>query len=385
MSEKSNNDTSANESPGTAKPLAGDSPLAPQPHRRMRQAWNTFMPPLLAIGIALFLGGVLVAMLGRNPFVVFARLADSIFGSPYGMGQVLFKATTLIGTGLSVAVAFRAGFFNIGVEGQMYLGGLAAGVVALWIPEQVPGFFGALIVLCAAAVAGGIWGAIPGALKAWLGVHEVINTIMMNFIAFALGSWLLVEHLALFETLHTAEIPVATQLARLESFLPMFRGAPVNLMLVLQIVFCAVCWVLLWRTRWGFELRAVGQSSTAAGVAGIPVRRRMVEAMALSGAVAGISAANFVLGYKHYFEEGFTAQAGFKGIAVSLLGGNHPFGVIPAALLFGGLDRGGFAINALVPKEIVDIMQAMVILLVIVLVPALARRRLRRQAKARGA
>jgi len=358
-------------------------------NKRRRQRLADFVQPLLAplaaIALALLLGGILVALLGRNPFTVFARLADSIFGSPYGMGQVLFKATTLIGTGLSVAVAFRAGFFNIGAEGQMYLGGLAAGVVALWIPEQVPGFLGTLIVLSSAAVAGGLWGAIPGALKAWLGVHEVINTIMMNFIAFALGSWLLVEHLALFETLHTAEIPVSMQLSRLETFLPMFRGAPVNLMLILQIVFCAVCWLLLWRSRWGFEIRAVGQSVSAARVAGIPVRRRMVEAMALSGAVAGISAANFVLGYKHYFEEGFTAQAGFKGIAVSLLGGNHPLGIIPAALLFGGLDRGGFAINALVPKEIVDIMQAMVILLVIVLVPAMAGARLRRRSKARGA
>jgi simple sugar transport system permease protein len=208
---------------------------------------------------------------------------------------------------------------------------------------------------------------------------------MMNFIAFALGSWLLVEHLAVSATVHTADIPSSTQLSRLDALLPLFQGAPVNLMLLLQLAFCVVCWVLLWRTRWRFELRAVGQSPDAARVAGIPVRRRMVEAMALSGAIAGVSAANFVLGYKHYFEEGFTAQAGFKGIAVSLLGGNHPFGVIPAALLFGGLDRGGFAINALVPKEIVDIMQAMVILLVIVLVPALSRARQRRRARLGGA
>ena len=376
--------------PGQAsagKSVAAAAPLSGNRNRRQRflALMQPLVPPLLAITLALLLGGILVALLGRNPLTVFAHLADSIFGSAYGMGQVLFKATTLIGTGLSVAVAFRAGVFNIGAEGQMYLGGLAAGIVALWIPEQVPVFVGALAALLAAAIAGGLWGAIPGALKAWLGVHEVINTIMMNFIAFALGSWLLVEHLALFETVHTAEIPLSTQLSRLEVFLPMFRGAPVNLMFVLQILFCVVCWILLWRTRWGFELRAVGQSAAAARVAGIPVRRRMVQAMALSGAVAGISAANFVLGYKHYFEEGFTAQAGFKGIAVSLLGGNHPFGVIPAALLFGGLDRGGFAINSLVPKEIVDIMQALVILLVIVLVPHMTRTRLRRRSRKEGA
>jgi simple sugar transport system permease protein len=347
--------------------------------RRSLLALRATLPAILALVLALCLGGILVALLGRNPWTVFVRLADSIFGNAFGMGQVLFKATTLIGTGLSVAVAFRAGFFNIGAEGQMYLGGLAAGVVALLLPETTPGLIAPVVALSAAALAGALWGAIPGALKAWLGVHEVINTIMMNFIAFALGSWLLVEHLALFETLHTAEIPAAARLARFETFLPAFRGAPVNLMLLLQIVFCAASWLLLWRTRWGFEVRAVGQSAQAARVVGIPVRRRMVQAMALSGAIAGISACNFVLGYKHYFEEGFTAEAGFKGIAVSLLGANHPFGVIPAALMFGGLDRGGFAINALVPKEIVDIMQALVILLVIVLAPRLAGRMRREQ------
>ena len=332
------------------------------------------LPAFLAIAAALLISGILVVLLGKNPIAVFHRLVDSIFGSAYGMGQVLFKATTLIGTGLSVAVAFRAGFFNIGAEGQMYLGGLAAAVVALWIPEQTPTLVGTALVLLAAATAGGIWGAIPGALKAWFGVHEVINTIMMNFIAFGLGSWLLVEHLAMFETLHTAVIPANTQLARLETFLPAMRGAPVNLMLVLQLLFCAMCWLLLWHTRWGFEVRSVGLSPQTARVSGIPVRRRMMQAMACSGALAGMSAANFVMGYKHYFEDGFTAAAGFKGIAVSLLGGNHPLGVIPAALLFGALDRGGFAINALVPKEIVDIMQALVILLIIIFVQPSTRK-----------
>jgi len=357
-------------------PANSAAPTAPAGNvrRRILRIMESLLPPFLAIALALAICGVLVALLGKSPFAVFERLANSIFGSAYGMGQVLFKATTLIGTGLSVAVAFRGGFFNIGAEGQMYLGGLAAAVVALWIPEQTPTIVATALVLLAAATAGGIWGAIPGALKAWFGVHEVINTIMMNFIAFGLGSWLLVEHLALFETLHTAAIPANTQLARLETFLPALRGAPVNLMLFLQLLFCAGCWLLLWRSRWGFEVRAVGLSPETARVSGIPVRRRMVQAMACSGALAGMAAANFVMGYKHYFEEGFTAAAGFKGIAVSLLGGNHPLGVIPAALLFGGLDRGGFAINALVPKEIVDIMQALVILLIIIFVQPTTRR-----------
>jgi simple sugar transport system permease protein len=132
--------------------------------------------------------------------------------------------------------------------------------------------------------------------------------------------------------------------------------------------------VLLWMTRWGFEVRAVGQSEAAARAAGIPVRRRLVEAMALSGAMAGLAASNFVQGYKHYFEAGFTAEAGYRGIAVALLARNHPLGIVPAALLFGALDRGGFVLNRIVPKEFVDILQALVLLWVIVLGPWLRRR-----------
>lgn len=323
--------------------------------------------PVLAVLLALACGGVLVALLGRDPLAVYARLGQAVFGSSYGFGQVLFKTTTLIGTGLAVAMAFRAGLFNIGVEGQMYLGGLAGASFALVLPESTPAVLAAPMVMLAAALAGGVWAAIPGLLRAWLGVHEVINTIMMNFVAFALGSWLLVEHLAQFETLHTAEISAACRLLRLETLVPAFHGSPLNLSLFVQLLMCAVCFLALWRTRWGYEVRAAGLSEQAARSAGIPVRRRLVEAMALSGALAGLTAANFVQGYKYYFEEGFTSEAGFKGIAVALLGCSHPVGILPAALLFGALDRGGFVINSLVPKEFVEILQAMVIVFVIVL------------------
>ena len=342
--------------------------------------------PVLAVLGALAVGGVLAAALGSDPLQVYARLGQAVFGSAYGFGQVLFKATTLIGTGLAVAVAFRAGLFNIGAEGQMVLGGLAAAAAALVLPAGMPAWLAAPILLLVAAAAGALWAAIPALLRAWLGVHEVINTIMLNFVAFALASWLLVQHLALFETVHTAEIPVAARLPRLESFLPVFRGAPLNLMLGVELALCVACFLALWRTRWGYEVRATGCSEPAARAAGVPVRRRMVEAMLASGALAGMAAANFVLGYKYYFEEGFTAEAGFKGIAVALLGRSHPAGIVPAALLFGALDRGGFVVNAIVPKELVDILQALVILFVIVLAQrGRAAELRRRQARLRTA
>jgi simple sugar transport system permease protein len=323
--------------------------------------------PALAVVLAFVLGSLLVLGIGQDPVALYARLLDSIFGSAYGCGQVLFKATTLIGTGLAVAVGFRAGLFNIGVEGQMLLGGLAGAACGLGLGAGVPAVIAAPAVLLAAALGGALWAAIPALLRAWLGVHEVINTIMLNFVAAALASWILVEKLAVFESVHTAEIPAAARLARLEGIVPALRGAPVNLALGLQLLLCLGCGLALWRTRWGYEVRAMGLSETAARSAGIPVRRRLVEAMCVSGALAGMAAANFVQGYKYYFEAGFTADAGFRGIAVALLGNSHPAGVVPAALLFGALDRGGFVINALVPKEFVDILQALVLLLVIVM------------------
>ena len=336
--------------------------------RRMWGAWaRELVSPVLAVVAALVVAGVLVALVGSNPFEVYARLLQAIFGSAYGFGQVLFKATTLIGTGLAVAVAFRAGLFNIGAEGQMFLGGVASGAFALLLPESWPSAVGAGAVLAVGALAGAVWAAIPAILRVWLGVHEVINTIMLNFIAMALGTWILVEHLAMFETVHSAAIPAAARIPRLEAIAPGFRGAPVNGMLFVAVLLCVLCFFALWRTRWGYEVRATGLAEPAARAAGIPVRRRMVEAMALSGALAGMAAANFVQGYKYYFEEGFTAEAGFKGIAVALLARTHPAGIIPAAFLFGALDRGGFVVNSLVPKEIVDILQALVILFVIVL------------------
>jgi general nucleoside transport system permease protein len=332
-----------------------------------------FIAPPLAVLAAFACGGVLVALLGRNPFEVYAVLARETFGSWYGFGQVLFKSTTLACTGLAVAVAFRAGLFNIGAEGQMFLGGLGAAVVALALPAGLPAPLVVATVLFAGAASGALWGAIPGVLRARLGVHEVINTIMMNFIAFAFGSWVLVRHLAQFETLHTATIPESARLPRLETWIPALRGAPVNASLLVAVALCIGVTVLLWRTRWGFEVRAVGLSEGAARHAGIPVRRRLVEAMVLSGAIAGLASCNFVQGYKYYFEDGFTAEAGFKGIAVALLARNHPLAVLPAALLFGALDRGGFVLGRLVPKEFVDILQALVLLFVIVLGPWLRR------------
>ncbi len=288
-------------------------------------------------------------------------MARESFGRGYGIGQTLFKATPLVFTGLAVALGFRTGVFNIGAEGQMILGALAA---ALAGGAHLPAPWPLLLALLAAAVAGGAWGAIPGVLKSRFGAHEVINTIMLNFIAFALVAWL--GH-ALFEpaTVRTALLPESAWLARLEVIFPALHGSPANFSLLLALIAAAAVFVLLFRTRLGYELRVVGFNPAAGEYAGIRAGRTQALGLALSGALAGLAGVNFVLGYKHYFELGFSAGAGFLGIAVALIGRNHPLGVIVAALFFGALSYGGLVVNQRVPKELVEALQGLVILFAI--------------------
>jgi len=256
----------------------------------------------------------------------------------------------------------------------MALGGRRTTYETLALGPAVPAILATPVALAAGFAAGAAWGAIPGWMRAWRGVHEVISTILLNFVGFALAGFVLIRFLAEFESLHTAAIPPPARLPRLETFVPALRGAPVNLDLVVALVLCLLVAFVLVRTRWGFEVRAVGMSERAAAAAGIPVRRRLFEAMMVSGGLAGVAAANFVQGYKHYFEDGFTAEAGFKGIAVALLARSHPIALVPAALLFGALDRGAFVIGGDVPKEFVDVLQALVLLGVVIAMRRRARR-----------
>jgi len=320
------------------------------------------LAPLAAVVMALAAGGVLIAAVGQSPLEVYALLAREALGTGYGVGQTLFKATPLVFTGLSVALAFRAGLFNIGAEGQMYLGGFAAALVAAYAP--LPPWLLLPAALLAAAAAGGAWGAVPGVLKARFGAHEVINTIMLNFIAFALVSWW-GRSLFVPATVRTVEAPEAAWVPRLDVLLPWLRGSPANLTLLLGVAVAAALAVLLFRTRRGYELRVLGLSPGAAEYAGVRTGRAQVQAFALAGAVAGLGGTSFVLGYKHYFEQDFTAGAGFMGIAVALIGRNQPLGVLLAALFFGALAYGGLVVNQFVPADLVNVLRALVILFAI--------------------
>ena len=325
--------------------------------------------PAIAVVAAFAVGALFVLAIGDSPIQTYRLLIGSALWWPDGIGYTLFLATPLIFTGLAVAVAFRAGLLNIGAEGQLYVAAFATAWVGITL-ARLPAVV--LVPLCvlAAIVAGGIWGAIPGVLKARFGSHEVINTIMLNFIAVALVSYFTQYH---YRTpgdpiMETAPIGVNAHIPRLGRFVPGFpERIPVNVAFLLALVACAFVYVFLWRTRWGYELRATGSNPSAAEYGGISVRKQIVLAMAISGALAGCVGINEVLGYRHLYYDGFSDNYGFTGIAVALLGRNHPAGVLVAAFLFAILSRGGIPVDAFtqhVTKDIVQILQATIILFV---------------------
>ena len=336
------------------------------------RALAALLPPVVAILIALVVGDLLILLFGQQPGAVYKLLLEGTWGNAYGFGQVLYKATTLIFTGLAVAVGLRAGLFNIGAESQLAAGGFAAALIGVALPGAFPGVVAVLLCMLAAALMGGLVGAVPGVLKARFGAHEVIVTIMLNFIVLAILNYIVAEHLHVSETLHTPAIKTGL-IARLSDFIPGFHGSAANLSIIISFIFAAALGFYLFRMRGGYELRAVGLQPEAAEYGGVSVPGTWIRAMMISGALAGLGGINYVLGYKGYYEEGFAGGAGFLGIAVALVGRNHPAGVVLAALFFATLSQGGLAVHALVPKQFVDVLQGVVIISVATTVPEVRR------------
>jgi simple sugar transport system permease protein len=333
---------------------------------------ESVLPPLVALVIALVAGDLLIMAYGQAPGVVWRALLEGTWGNSYGFGQVLYKATTLTCTGLAVAVGLRAGLFNIGAEGQLAAGGFGAGLAGLMLPTGTPALIAVPVCVIAACAAGGAVGSVPGILRARFGAHEVIVTIMLNFIVLALLNYFVSAKLHVPETLHTPEIH-AGAVPRLSAAFSAFHGSAANWTIVIVTLAAALVWWYLFRTRAGYELRAVGLQPDAAEYAGIRAGRVWFNALTTGGALAGLGGINFVLGYKNYYEDGFTGGAGFLGIAVALIGRNNPIGVVLAALFFATLSQGGLAINAMVPKQIVEVLQGIVILAVATAVPEVRR------------
>lgn len=341
--------------------------------------------PLIAVFAAFVVGGIFVLAIGDNPIQTYALLIGSALSWPEGIGYTLFYATPLIFTGLAVAVAFRCGLLNIGAEGQLYVAAFATAWVGIKFGGTTIDSFGTqinyawmnlpgaiLIPMCmlTAILVGAFWGAIPGFLKARFGSHEVINTIMLNFIAVALVSYFTQYYYKapgdpIMQTVH---IGPQAHIPRLGSLIPGLPGfIPLNITFILALVVAALVYVFLWRTKWGYEIRATGANPSAAEYGGISTGKKIVLAMSVSGGLAGMVGINEVLGHRYNYYDGFSDNYGFTGIAVALLGRNHPVGVVLAALLFAVLQRGGIPVDAFtehVTKDIVQVLQAIIILFV---------------------
>jgi len=341
-------------------------------HLQRSQIMEAVLPPFVALCIAAVAGDLLILSFGESPATVFGLLVRGTWGNAYGIGQVLYKATTLTCTGLAFALAARAGLFNVGAEGQLAAGGFGAAMAGLLMPVGTPALLAVPFCVASALATGALVGAIPGVLRARFGASEVIVTIMLNFIVLALLNWLVSAKIHVPETLHTPSIG-AGMMPRFADGIPMFSGSAANTTIVFVMCAAVGAWWYLFRTRSGYELRATGLQPDAAEYGGVKVPRVLLVTMALSGALAALGGTNFVLGYKGYYEEGFAGGAGFLGIAVALVGRNHPIGILLSALLFATLSQGGLAVNALVPKQLTDILTAVVILSVATAVPEVQR------------
>ena len=338
---------------------------------RRLPAWVDYgLLPLLNLSLAFLVSGLVVVLLGESPVQAVETLVYGAFGYGEAVGYTLYYATNLVFTGLAVAIAFHAGLFNIGGEGQAYLGGLGLGLVGIYL-GWLPGILGIPLAILAAALFGGIWGLIPGWLQAKRGSHVVITTIMLNFVAAALMTYLMVNVLikpgqSAPESVTFAESVWMPSLKPAFAVLGVdFGYAPINLSLALALACCVAVWLFVWRSRVGYELRVVGRSEPAAVYGGVSPARRGIPATTFSGAPAGPRAANQNPGRPHRATPGFSGGYGFAGIAVALMGRNHPIGVVLAALLFGALYQGGTELAFEMPrvnKDLVVVIQGLVIL-----------------------
>ena len=336
------------------------SPRGSTFRRLLSDAAGALVFPLIAILISFVIGAVIMLATGNNPFAAYVALVQGAFGSPLALGRTLLGATPLIFTGLAVAVAFRAGLFNIGGEGQFYIGAITAAGLGVALGSLGP--LGTLLVLLGCLLTGFLWGAIPGFLKAYFGAHEVITTIMLNFVAILLATYLALN------PLRSEGLVPGTETIDPAARIP-FIGLGLgraNYGFFLALLAAVVFYLLLWRTRRGFQIRAVGLSPGAASYAGMGIGVNTVLALAIGGAFAALGGGVEVLGVYGKMSIPFVEELGFTGIGVALLGRNHPIGVVLGALLFGGLASGAqemqFATD--VPLQLASVLAAIILLLV---------------------
>ncbi len=338
-----------------------------------RSRYLPYLVPILAVVAALLVGAVMLILLDASPLEGVRAMFRGAFGSGNALTETALKATPLLFVGIGITIAFRANVINIGGEGQMVAGGLLATMVALGLPD-LPAMIMLPTVLLAGLVGGAIWGAVPGFLKAYYGVNEILSTIMLNVVAVQLMNFLLRGPL-----IDPGEIERGTRIPQTERLqesadLPLLFGSGrLHIGPLIAVLMAVLAYILLWRTPIGYRVRAVGQSADASRYAGIKVKRTIVLALTLSGALGGLAGAVLVFGSESHrmvtdgSTAGFTGSAGFNGIVAALFGGLHPLWTIPASFLFGGLLVGGNALQRAVqvPSALILALNGLVVVFVV--------------------
>jgi general nucleoside transport system permease protein len=342
--------------------------------------------PVVCLLVALLAAGAVVAAVGQSPGEVIAVLLHGAFGTARGLSYTLYYATTFILTGLAVAVAFHGGLFNIGGEGQAIMGGLGTGLMALWLSPSLPAWVLLPLMMVAGALFGMAWAAVPAYLQAYRGSHVVITTIMFNFIASSLLVYVMVNHIRPEGTMAVESHPFepSANLPSMHTAMGWlgvdWPSSPLNLSLLLALFAALAVYLFLWHTRAGYHLRAVGSGAGAATYAGINAQRQIMVAMAISGALAGLVGMNEIAGVNGKLLLEYVSGAGFTGIAVALMGRNHPVGIVLSSVLFGALFQGGAEVAFEVrgfSRDMVVMLQGFIVLfsgaMAYVIAPWLAR------------
>lgn len=330
--------------------------------------WATgFVLPILNLLSALLVAALVIHLLGESPLESMQILINSAIVNPEGLAYTLFYASTFIFTGLAVSIAMQAGLFNIGAEGQMYVGGLGITLAMLAFDASMPAWLLIPIGMIGAALFGALWAFLPGYLQAKRGSHVVVTTIMFNFIAASLMNFVIVKYMIPEGEQNPASrvFSEAAAMPLLSSWFPALGDTPLNISFPIAIVALVIYGVAVWRSAWGYKLRATGLNQHAAHYAGVKISRTIIVTMLVSGALAGLAAVNSVMGSTHYLSLNFPAGAGFVGIAIALMGRQHPVGIFLSSVLFGALIQGGFDLSLEkpnIPQETFIFIQGLIIL-----------------------
>ncbi len=343
--------------------------------RRLEQPqWLRILSPFILVAMALVIGGLLLWAAGVNPFVAFSRIYRAAFGTPaqwfrgelYPLSDTTVKATPLILAGLGVALAFRMRLWNIGAEGQLFIGAWAATGVALHLlSPETPRWLMLSAMMVAGFLGGAAWAAIPGALRAWLGVNEIITSLMLNYVAVYFNNYFIYGPWALRGFGLSPRFPPNAWLPRLLDYadaVPLFRGLTAHLGIVFGLVGAFIFWLMLRNSKWGYEIRVIGDNPEAARYAGMNLPRNILLVMMLSGGMAGLAGMSELSGVVHLFQEKFSPGYGFTAIIVAWLAKLNPWGVVLVSYLFGGLLVGGDEIQ---PTGIVQMLNGVILFVVI--------------------